>query len=50
MLHGIVDGLGAGSDLEHPNLGIPASSASSSSPQRLKELVWGEHGLPHFLF
>ena len=26
------------------------SSNSSSSLQRLKELVWGEHSLPHFLF
>ena len=37
------------SGLEHPNLGIPASSASSSSLQRPKEVVWGEHSLPHFL-
>ena len=48
--HGIVDGLGAGSDMEHLDLGISASSNSSSSLQRLKELVWGEHNLPHFLF
>ena len=26
------------------------SSASSSSLQRPKEVVWGEHSLPHFLF
>ena len=26
------------------------SSTSSGSPQRPKELVWGEHSLPHFLF
>ena len=41
MFHGIVDGSGAGSGLEHPNLGIPARSASSSNPQRLKKLVSG---------
>ena len=49
MLFGIVDGSGAGSDLEHPNLGISTSSTSSNSLQRPKKLVWGEHSLPHFL-
>ena len=45
-----MDGSGVGSDMEHLDLGISASSNSSSSLQRLKELVWGEHNLPHFLF
>ena len=37
--HGIADGLGAGSDMEHLDLGISASSTSFSSLQRLKRLV-----------
>ena len=48
--HGTADGSGAGSDMEHLDLGISASSTSSSSLQRLERLVWGEHSLPHFLF
>ena len=49
-LHGIADGLGAGSDMEHLDFGISASFTSCSSLQRLDRLVWGEHSLPHFLF
>ena len=37
MLLGIVDGSGAGSDLEHPNLDITTSSTSSNSLQTPKK-------------
>ena len=51
MLHGIVDGSGAGSDMEHLDLSISTSSTSSNSLQRPKKLVWGEHSLlPLFVF
>ena len=54
MLHGIVDGSGASSDLEHPNLGISISSTSSNSLQRPKKNWFGGGGggehIPHFLF
>ena len=39
---------GCRSDLEHLNPTF-LSSASSNSLQRPKEVVWGEHSLPHFL-
>ena len=39
-LHGIVDGSGASSDMEHLDLDISTSSTSSSSLQRLEELVF----------
>ena len=48
MLLDIVVGLGAGSDVEHPNLDI-SRLQQFHSLQRLKELVWGENSLPHFL-
>ena len=41
MLLGMVDGSGAGSDLEHPNLGISTSSTSSNSLQRPKKTGLG---------
>ena len=48
MLHGIVDGLGAGLDMEHLDLSISISSTSSNSLQRPKKFVWGEYSLSHF--
>ena len=50
ILHGIMDGSSAGSDMEHLDLSIPTNSTSSSSLQRVEKLVWGEHSLPYFLF
>ena len=41
MLLGIVDDSGAGSDLEHSNLGISRSSTSSNSLQRPKKTGLG---------
>ena len=49
-LHDIAYGSGAGSDMEHLDLDISASSTSWSSHQRLERLVWGKHSITHFLF
>ena len=50
MLHDTLDGSGAGSDMEHLDLGISTSSTSSNSLQRLEELVLGGLSLPQFFF
>ena len=49
-LHGTTNGSGACSDMEHLDLGIFASSTSSSSLQRLERLVWGSIVSPTFCF
>ena len=50
ILHGIADGFGAGSDLEHLNLNNSTSSTSSNNLQRLEKLVWGDSVSPTFCF
>ena len=41
MLHGIVDGSGAGSDMGHLDLSISTSSTSSNNLQRPKKIGLG---------
>ena len=49
ILHGIVVGSGAGSGLEHPDLGI-SELHWFRQPPKAYGTGMGEHSLPHFLF